>query len=75
MKLEQYFELDETDLKEIVLKLLTEKGLKIKDEITISINTNENTTDGPINIGRSWGYNKNGIIISCEVENNTIELK
>jgi len=70
MKLEQYLELDENDLKEIVLQLLLKKGLKPKDEITISINTNENTVEGPINIGRSWGFCKNGVIISCEVENN-----
>lgn len=70
MKLEQNFELDENDLKEIILGLLKEKGLKPKDEIIISINTNENSIDGPINVGRSWGFCKNGIIISCEVENN-----
>jgi hypothetical protein len=70
MKLEQYFELDENDLREIVLDLLEKKGLKPKDDITVSINTNENSVDGPVSIGRSWGFLKNGINISCEVESN-----
>lgn len=68
MKIEHYFELNESDLKEIILELLTKKGFKPKDELTVSINTNKNTTDGGISIGRSWGYIKNGIIVSCEVE-------
>ena len=73
MKLEQYIELDENDLREIVLDLLRQKGLKPKDDITIAINTKENTVDGPHNIGRSWGFSKNGVIISCEVESNVLK--
>ncbi len=63
--------MDENDLKQIVLDLLANKGLKPKDEITVSINTNEKTItgDGKIEIGRSWGFAKSGLIISCEVEN------
>ena len=71
MKIDQYFELDENDLKEIVLELLLKKGFKPKDEITVSINTNQKTIDGKIEIGRSWGFIKNGIIVSCELVNNT----
>ncbi|HWY09699.1 MAG TPA: hypothetical protein VN026_00165 [Bacteroidia bacterium] len=72
MKLEQHFELDENDLKQIVLDFLAKKGLKPKDEITVCINTNKDTVvdEGNVKIGRSWGFANCGVIISCEVENN-----
>lgn len=75
MKTEHYFELNESDLKEIVLDLMAKKGFTPKDEISVCINTNENTVDGSISIGQSWGYMKNGIRVCCEVEPSKVEGK
>jgi hypothetical protein len=72
MKLEQFFTIEENDLREIIADLLVKRGLKFKDgidDITVSINTNRNSIDGPVEIGRTWGYLNSGVVIHCEVEN------
>lgn len=70
MEHQQSFTIDENDLKQIIIDLLDKKGLKLKDDkTTVSINTNKNSVDGPIEIGRTWGFMESGVVIYCEVEN------